>query len=254
MRAATYESATPIQGRMADLLMEELSRRLSGRRIHRIVELGCGTGRLTRLLLQRFPAAQIVAVDLAPAMIARARTDCPGAEFVGADAETFVHQVKPGVDLIISNATVQWFEKPAATLAAYRALLARNGCLAVTTFGDRTFRELRQAMVAAYGRDGRQAADRHLLPLATASFWQHIFPDAAVSEKLLSDHHANVRAFLRSLQQAGVTYAGMRRQFLPVPVLRRIMACYPGAESVAGNSEGITATYHVIRFFIEGPV
>lgn len=247
MRAATYEAATPVQGRLAHALLRDISNRVSGRRIDRIVELGCGTGRLTRLLRQRFPQAHIVGVELAPNMIARARVHCPGATFVRADAETYVHQLTPGIDVIVSNATVQWFEHPVATLRAYRALLARNGCLALTTFGEQTFRELRRAMVMAYGRERAQAVQRHLLSMAPVAFWRETFPDAAVSEELWCDHHANVRAFLRSLQRAGVTYAGAERRFLPAPVLRRILECYPGAEPGAGPSSGITATYHVIR-------
>ncbi len=247
MRAATYEAATPVQGRLAKLLLREIESRVSGRRINRIVELGCGTGRLTQLLRQRFPEAQIVGVELAPDMIAQARVHCPGATFVRADAETYVDRLSPGIDVIVSNATVQWFENPVATLRAYRALLDHNGCLAVTTFGDQTFRELRRAMVMAYGRNGAQAVDRHLLSLAPASFWREAFPDASVSEKLWFDRHADVRAFLRSLQRAGVTYAGTDRRFLPAPVLRRMLECYPGAESGAGPSRRIAATYHVIR-------
>ncbi len=251
-RAATYDAVTPVQGHMAGLLLDEVSRRLSGRRIQRILELGCGTGRLTHLLSQRFPSAHIVAIDLAPAMIERARSRCVRAEFISADAETFARQVHPGVDLIISNAAVQWFEHPGRTLTAYRALLASDGCLALTTFGEQTFRELRRAMTAAYGRGGQEAAQRHLLSLAPASFWQDIFPDAQICEQILTDRHPDVRSFLRSLQRAGVTYAGRRRQVLPLPVLRRIMTLYPGVDA-APPAPGIVASYHVISLFVEGP-
>ncbi len=251
-RAATYDSVTPVQGRMARLLLEDVSRRLSGRRIRRILELGCGTGRLTRLLSQRFPSAHIVAIDLAPAMIERARGRCPQADFISADAETFARRVPPGVDLIVSNAAVQWFEDPARTLTAYRALLANDGCLALTTFGEQTFRELRRAMTAAYGRGGRDAAQGHLVSLAPVSFWQRNFPDARIRERILTDRHPDVRSFLRSLQQAGVTYAGRRRQFLSVPVLRRIMTLYPGADAASPTAE-IGVSYHVISLLAMGP-
>ncbi len=55
---------------------------LDGVRPSRIVDLGCGTGQLTRRLIERFPDATVVAVDLSPGMLARAadRLDPLGSE------------------------------------------------------------------------------------------------------------------------------------------------------------------------------
>lgn len=51
-----------------------------------VLEVGCGPGNLTRSLLRRRPALKITAVDVAPAMLERARVHCPGATFLCADA------------------------------------------------------------------------------------------------------------------------------------------------------------------------
>ncbi|MEG4574323.1 class I SAM-dependent methyltransferase [Microcoleus sp. N3A4] len=47
---------------------------------HRILELGCGTGELTLKLLQRYPSAEIIAVDYSPRMLdfARAKIESAG--------------------------------------------------------------------------------------------------------------------------------------------------------------------------------
>ncbi|UNU25745.1 class I SAM-dependent methyltransferase [Microcoleus vaginatus] len=47
---------------------------------HRILELGCGTGELTLKVLQRYPSAEIVAVDYSPRMLdfARAKIESAG--------------------------------------------------------------------------------------------------------------------------------------------------------------------------------
>ena len=47
----------------------------------KILELGCGPGNVTKLLKIRFPQAQIMAIDLAPNMIAIARQQLPDVDF-----------------------------------------------------------------------------------------------------------------------------------------------------------------------------
>lgn len=246
-RAATYESVTPVQGRMAALLASELRPLAAGGQpVRRILELGCGTGRLTRQLVQQFPDAATVAVDLAPEMIARARRDCPGAEFIVADAEDYVERVASGVDLIVSNAAVQWFASPVLTLSRYRALLSAGGCLVVATFGDQTLRELRQALAVAYGSATPGAVDDHLLSLPSPDVWRRAFPDAVLRTQFFADRYPDVRSFLRALQLAGVTYAGHRRRLLSASILRRMIAHYAGRE--------FAATYQVVSFHLSGPI
>src|SRR6266536_3752138 len=50
----------------------------------RVLELGCGFGRITRLLAQTWPNAGITALDLSPEQLANARlycSDCPTVSF-----------------------------------------------------------------------------------------------------------------------------------------------------------------------------
>src|SRR5438067_13724121 len=56
----------------------------------RVVDLGCGPGNSTALLRARWPGAQVTGVDNSDEMLARARQDDPGVEWVCADAATFV--------------------------------------------------------------------------------------------------------------------------------------------------------------------
>jgi ubiquinone/menaquinone biosynthesis C-methylase UbiE len=53
---------------------DDLAKRLSSRRVTRVLEVGCGTGAVTRALVAALPAgAEIVATDLNPAMLERAK-------------------------------------------------------------------------------------------------------------------------------------------------------------------------------------
>ena len=75
---------------------------------HRVVDLGCGPGNLTRLLADRWPEARVEGVDSSPEMVERARADGETdrvAFRVGDLREWF--PVEP-VDVLLSNATLQW--------------------------------------------------------------------------------------------------------------------------------------------------
>ena len=71
----------------------------------RVVDLGCGPGNLTRLLAERWPAAQVLGVDSSPEMVAAGR-DLPGVELAVGDVRTW-EPTEP-VDVLVSNATLQW--------------------------------------------------------------------------------------------------------------------------------------------------
>jgi ubiquinone/menaquinone biosynthesis C-methylase UbiE len=65
---------------------------LDVRRGQRVLELGCGTGQVTAKLLAA--GADVVAIDVLPAMLARARTRAPDAAFVEGD----IMEVELGTD------------------------------------------------------------------------------------------------------------------------------------------------------------
>jgi trans-aconitate 2-methyltransferase len=72
-----------------------------------VVDLGCGPGNLTRLLAERWPEADVLGLDSSPEMIARA--EVPGVRFEVADLRDWA-AVEGGesVDVLVSNATLQW--------------------------------------------------------------------------------------------------------------------------------------------------
>src|SRR5262245_7759104 len=72
----------------------------------KVVDVGCGPGNSTALLVSRFPASEIVGIDSSPAMIDQARKAVPGASFLEADATTWLPT--PDTDLVFANATYQW--------------------------------------------------------------------------------------------------------------------------------------------------
>lgn len=94
------------------------------------VDLGCGTGELTRHLHQHLTARATVGVDSSPAMLQKAAAFAqPGLSFAQADIATFA---PPGpLDLVFSNAALHWLNDHEALLARLAGWLAPTGQLAI---------------------------------------------------------------------------------------------------------------------------
>lgn len=96
----------------------------------RVADLGCGTGSLTRTLVDRWHPSDIVGVDNSPAMLAEARANAGGAlRFVEGDLRA--PPVERGLDVLVSNAALHWVPDHRAVLSSWRDLLGGGGQLAV---------------------------------------------------------------------------------------------------------------------------
>lgn len=73
-----------------------------------VVDLGCGPGNLTALLAQRWPAAHVRGLDSSEEMVARAAADHPGLDFAVEDLRDHLASGPEPVDVLVSNATLQW--------------------------------------------------------------------------------------------------------------------------------------------------
>ena len=155
--AATYDAHAFLQREIADRLFE----RLEYIKINpgRILELGSGTGYVTEKLLQRNPTSQILALDLAPAMVAATRTKFNAPTFVDklfrrtsthhaicADAEA-IPLANESIDFAISSLTLQWCDVELVAQEMAR-VLRPEGLFMFTTFGPDTLKELRHAFRA----------------------------------------------------------------------------------------------------------
>jgi trans-aconitate 2-methyltransferase len=99
-----------------------------------IVDLGCGPGNLTALLADRWPDASVVGLDSSPEMIAAARAAEPRAVFDVADLRDW--QAPEPVDVLVSNATLQWVPGHLDLLPALVAQVAPGGWFAFQVPGN----------------------------------------------------------------------------------------------------------------------
>jgi trans-aconitate 2-methyltransferase len=95
----------------------------------RIVDLGCGPGNSTELLIRRFPDAEAIGVDSSPDMLRQARTQLPQCTFVEGDLSTWMPA--PDTDLLFGNAVFHWVPDHPNILARLLQSLPSGGVLAV---------------------------------------------------------------------------------------------------------------------------
>ena len=138
--ASSYERVSaPLEAMGRDVLD-----RLDLRGDERVLDAGCGTGRVTAALLERLPRGEVVAVDGSRAMVAAAR------ERLGETVELHVAdllelELDRPVDAILSTATFHWIADHDRLFARLRALLRPGGRLAAQCGGAGNIRELKAA-------------------------------------------------------------------------------------------------------------
>jgi trans-aconitate 2-methyltransferase len=128
--AATYHRVSGPQVEWAAALLD----RLDLRGDETVLDAGCGSGRVTAMLLERLPHGHVVAVDQAPSMVEHAREALPGDRATVFRAELTELQLDEPVDAVFSNAVFHWiadhdrlFERLHAALRARGRMVAQCG-------------------------------------------------------------------------------------------------------------------------------
>jgi trans-aconitate 2-methyltransferase len=107
----------------------ELMARIPELDARRVIDLGCGTGALTRALADRWPVATVVGVDASPDMLSRARVEHPALEWIEADIGNF--EPDGPVDVVYSNAALHWLDHHETLIPHLRTWLRPGGVLAI---------------------------------------------------------------------------------------------------------------------------
>jgi malonyl-CoA O-methyltransferase len=203
----------------------------------RVLDAGSGVGTAQRLLRARFPAAQVIEVDLSLAMLRRARSRRGLGEKLRAMAAPAARQWLcadfsrlplrgASFGIVWSSLALAWSAEPLATLAEFHRVLAPGGALMFSTYGPDTLRELREAFAATDAAPHVHAfTDMHDLGdmLVAAGF------DAPVMEmERLDVTYADIGALARDLKWSGQTSAAAaRRRGLTTPrAWRRVVEQY----------------------------
>ncbi|PLY12770.1 MAG: malonyl-[acyl-carrier protein] O-methyltransferase BioC [Sedimenticola sp.] len=118
-----------------------------------ILDVGAGTGVATAQLARRYRKAQVIALDFALPMLRETRKRgswLRRPKCLCGDFER-VPLADQSVDLIYSNAAIQWSNQLERTFSEFLRILRPGGLLMFTTFGPDTLKELRMAWSQADG-------------------------------------------------------------------------------------------------------
>lgn len=139
--AKTYEKYAVVQKKvaetLADILMEKCEEERENKNTpppSRCFEIGCGSGFLTKALLDRLSFESYIAND-----IAFSKPPVDGIGFVEGDAERIDYPC--GIDLIASASCVQWFDDIEQFFIKSYNALCDEGLLLLSSFGKENFRQ-----------------------------------------------------------------------------------------------------------------
>jgi trans-aconitate 2-methyltransferase len=115
-----------------------------------VVDLGCGPGNLTSLLADRWPGASVVGLDSSPEMIAAATDSGAGGRVAFEVADLRTWEAAEPVDVLVSNATLQWVPGHLDLLPRLIAQVAPGGWFAFQVPGnfDEPSHTIRDALAA----------------------------------------------------------------------------------------------------------
>jgi trans-aconitate 2-methyltransferase len=159
--AATYHRVSGPQVEWATALLD----RLDLRGDETVLDAGCGSGRVTLMLLERLPRGHVVCVDQSPSMVEHARealeqaVGAPRAEPAASAKRATVFQAElteleldQPVDAVFSNAVFHWVPDHDRLFARLHAALRPGGRLVAQCGGE--------GNVARFHRAAREAATR----------------------------------------------------------------------------------------------
>ena len=146
--AGTYDRVSDPQFEWAQEVLARLD--LSGDET--VLDAGCGSGRVTRLLLERLPHGRVIGVDAAASMIEQARAalgDDPRVELVVSDLLAI--DLDRAVDAIFSNAALHWILDHQLLFDRLRAALRPGGQLEAQCGAEGNVAEWQRAIEASEG-------------------------------------------------------------------------------------------------------
>ena len=208
--------------RAAAALVADLAQRQKPVGVERILEIGCGTGLLTRDIQQRWPAAELIVTDLSPEMLARAAKGAfVAGTFLPMDGESPPFEGE-WFDLILSSLAFQWFDDLEEAIARLVSLLKPGGSLIFSTMGKGSFAKWR----AAHEACGLTPGVPVYPSISELSSMLTGYEDAFAFEEDCALHCGGARGLIAHLKGIGAVVSSEGRQPLSPSDLRRVIATF----------------------------
>lgn len=142
--AIDYDAFAFIQKRAASFLLNKI-KNISFKTHQHFLEIGCGTGLFTTLLIQAFPESEFTITDISNDMLSVTVAKCEefsntAIQFNTLDGETVQH-LDIDVTTVISAFTIQWFSNPLAAILNYFEQIPTVKRVIVSFLADGSFPE-----------------------------------------------------------------------------------------------------------------
>lgn len=221
-----------IAGRLCDMTAGQCKGKTNA---GKVLEIGCGTGILTRLFITRFHPSELTLVDICPDVAAMFRDiEC---RFIAGDAEYC--DLPSGQDMIISCSVIQWFEDQKAFLSRCSGLLNDKGMLAISTFGQDNLMQIK----ALTGTGLEYTELERFREAVTCSGFRIL----ALEEEHINLQFNTPEEILHHLRNTGVT--GISRSSWTKGSLRKFASSYMERYRLPDGT--VPLTYHPIYLIAE---
>lgn len=140
--AETYDRVATPQEEWA----RQVLARLNLRGDETVLDAGCGSGRSTRLLLERLPRGRVIGIDASPAMIEIARKALDPDRVELRVGDLLQLDLREPVDAIFSNAVFHWVTDHAELFGRLRRCLRAGGVLEAQCGGEGNVAEMKRAL------------------------------------------------------------------------------------------------------------
>lgn len=232
----TYEQQAVVQRSMAYELVQNTTAVCENQPLH-ILEIGCGTGLVTKELIRTCSIAHYCGNDIVAESQIHSRSllkEIPSSNFsfITGDASQ-ITQVPFVPNIIISGACFQWMRDLASLIANLHSFLPVGGILAFSSFGPENYTEIRQ--LSGFG------LDYHTFD-ALKNMLSEQFEILVADEKLTKLYFSNPTDVLRHIRETGVN--GLS----PVRWTKKELLSFTDSYiRLFASAEGLPLTYHPIQ-------
>lgn len=190
----TYDKFAKVQRHMAEVLIDYLDIDKKNNKKLEILEIGAGTGILTEKLLNKFPNSNITIMDISESMLEICKKKFGvRLNYLHEDAENYFCEKK--YDLIVSNATFQWFSNIENSVKNYKKIINKDGKILFSIFSNGTYKELNYSfskILPNYKPSNFLIEKNRLIKLGNI-----------LKEEIYLEEHDNLLNFLKSIKGIG---------------------------------------------------
>jgi len=236
----TYNANALAQKEVAVRLSEIISEAVASSRYspRSMLEIGCGTGLLTRILLERYMFKTVHLNDISDVFVPcfSDLNEQYDYNFYVKDAEEIVLNRK--YDLIVSSSVFQWFENMPSFMEKIRQHLSPDGIFAFSTFGPQNMREVKE--LTGTGLD--YLSKDEWIELLSVHFQLLQAEENSIQLQLNSP-----KDVLKHLKQTGVNAFKNQTAIWTPAKMRQFETQYQNLFSV---DEKVRLTYHPLYFLV----